>query len=336
MAPENQLTNLRSRLMRGTDCQQWDLTCYVANKIPPDIVRILFTLLPSVDQLCFSLSCSYLYFQFHLYLESQHRRFPGLPPSGERQALCPRHRLERIPRIQLLLRLEDSRWKFCYQCWNLHLRSSGRRRVWPLSLFSHQQSCSECQLLHGRQYCMPHVGEVEVCPCLTITFRDKLHLMETIRSARDTFHSEKVYYYDGVLYHPASRYRSIWHDCTVTSHPFATAEIRTILWIPKQSKSLYVENKYKFSISRENAQSLPAEVKTPFMCPHDNPRKWLKQFFSEAGLTFSGWHTKLHIPVLCRIKLEKENEPGILEISVIRNLGRGRSSDRTWNHSCRG
>jgi hypothetical protein len=53
--------------------------------------------------------------------------------------------------------------------------------------------CSECQSLHGQNECVAYAGEVEICPCLTITFLDKLALIEACKHARKQVHDGRRY-----------------------------------------------------------------------------------------------------------------------------------------------
>lgn len=86
-------------------------------------------------------------------------QLPQLLPPEKRPILCPN--AKKRPRIQLLLQLENNRWKYCSECWSLHPHSMWRtlRSIWRL----HQKPyCSSCHLLRGQSCYMPYAGEVDI------------------------------------------------------------------------------------------------------------------------------------------------------------------------------
>lgn len=315
-------------MIRSIFCQ-YQSRSYVLLKIPPEIVGIILALLPIPDQICFSLSCKYLYECFCFILEARGIRLPWLIPPEKRPILCSRPNIEQRPRIQLLRQLENSRWRYCSECWRLHPRSAWHnpRSIRFLSLKMHN---SPYQPLDSRG-CMPYAGEVDICPCLTITFLDKLRLIETIKSARQRDPNERQYYYTNMLYHPsAGRLRKyLGHSCMFMNHPLAKVPIRTSLWLEGGTQNLCVTNCYHFKVLQESSN------KTPLIGPQKDKdfAKWLTQFFDEAGLTLSGWHEDGYFSLpSCELRIVKpNNEPDFFQIEVVRYLGNGEWPDRMWN-----
>lgn len=86
--------------------------------IPPQIVIYIFSILYCGDAICFALSCKYT---LAYYLAIRARYGNTMPVTPRPMFLG----VEVIPwaRVDLLRRLQNSRWKFCNQCWILHPRS---------------------------------------------------------------------------------------------------------------------------------------------------------------------------------------------------------------------
>ncbi|OJJ35366.1 hypothetical protein ASPWEDRAFT_506779 [Aspergillus wentii DTO 134E9] len=132
------------------------------------ILSNIFDLLPVLDQVCFALTCKHFYAYFRAYLNNRKLFLPDLFRET-RLILCRNVDIESRARTQLLRRLEDANWKYCFQCWTLH----------PHSAWQHPKgkSCLDCQQLNGRR-CMPYAGIVDLCPCLSITKCDQVYLIK--------------------------------------------------------------------------------------------------------------------------------------------------------------
>jgi hypothetical protein len=130
-------------------------------KLPPEVVGVILTYLTEPDQVCFSLSCKYLFACFHFFLQAHDLQLAQLLPPEKRQKLCPN--VEKRPRIKLLHQLENSRWKYCSACWSLHPHSAWQDPRWTWRSYR-KPCCFECQPLHGQNECMAYAGEGEVCP----------------------------------------------------------------------------------------------------------------------------------------------------------------------------
>lgn len=298
----------------------------IVQNVPQEIIEIVFAFLSVPDRVCFSLSCKHIFACLHSFLEAQNTRLPQLLPREKRSVLCPN--AKKRPRNQLLLRLENNRWKYCSDCWVLHPHTKWWAR------FLSGPYCPKCHLFPERTCSILPAGEVDICPCLSITFRDKLHLMETCKCAQGASHQGREYYYNNILYHSFGG--RLQHECTFMDHPFAKVEVHTILSIEGKNTSLHVQTRYKFEILQESASGM----KTPFICLHKDTGNWLRRFFDEAGSSFLGWPRYNYSRSLScdwsdwRKSMTGEG-PYSFEITVNRNLGNDKWPNKFWNRNRR-
>ena len=309
-------------------------------KIPPEIVQLILELLSTQDQICFALSCRYIFACLDEYLKAHKQGIRQLVPPEKRAPFCPN--VNQRPIIQLLLRLEDKRWKFCSLCWKLHLRSDKgihlneyyRSRLY-LDRFSFR-ICSNDLLLAPFATLYPtlcptlHPSEVYLCPCLRITFSDKLKLMETCDSVQKNTQPGSRYYYNKVFYRGSydNQIKFLRHKCAFTSHPFAKVGIDTTIWTNEETHSLVVHNQYWFKIH----QRPEGDVIYP---PKENRGRWLRKFFSDAG---SGYVPcpKPYWPPSFSIGVEPPPRRFTLPVpsfsmSVTRKLGKAQWTDLNWD-----
>lgn len=316
-------------------------TASILQKVPSEIVGIIFTFLPAPDQICFSLSCKYTFACSHSFIKLHGKQISQLLPPIRRPILCS-NAMER-PRIQLLLRLENDRWKFCSQCRSLHPHSMWRALQSTRRL--HQKSfCSECHPPGAQKCYLPYAGDVDICPCLSITFHEKLHLIEACKSADTAAYHAHEYPFANILHWSSldDLYRGLSHKCTFADHPFAKVQVETSLWIDEKTNSLRVNNRYKFEIIGINcSQELLSGTKTSFLCPHKNTGKWLERFFHEAGSSFSGGdrgfdscHRSGYWAEWTR--WTNVEGPRFFELTMSRDLGNGGWPNKNWKRNCRG
>ena len=315
---------------------------WTIQEIPPEIVHMIFEILSIPDLICFSLSCKYTLTCLYSFLKKLAVPLHNLLPHEERPILSPN--AQRKPIVQLLHQLENSRWKYCSECWNLHPRPKPPRGLLGMSINrSHKEPhCSNCLVLREQYICTPYTGEVDICPCLTITFRDKTRLIEACKRARESTHNGREYYFDNILYHSSygKLQKELWHDCTFTDHPFTNVQVQTSFWIEGRTINLHVKNVYRFKLS----EGIPSQVLSPSMkclpCAHGDIGAWLGRFFTEAGSSFRGWGEKppsrpsfLYWDDLERKRTRREPRP--FEITVIRDLGNTAWPNMIWEGNCR-
>lgn len=293
-------------------------------KLPAEIVTIILEPLAVEDKVCFSLSCKYIYNCFTSLLSAERMQLSHLLPREKYPTLFPN--IDKAARIQLLRRLQNAEWEYCCDCWILHPR--------PRPRDLQGRYCLPCQKLHGRQcfthgLCMPYAGVVALCPCLTISFRDKIKILEDIIST-----PEDQWQFGSTVCRGSSR-ENLLHSCRI-QHPTIDAHLHTSIGhgIRQGKAHLIISSRYVFSFSHESASSLS---KSEAMCPHENIKRWLKQFFTEAGSSFSGWRCKrpdVSQPFLPEIDVKiTANGKQTLAVSFERDLGSFDWPDRYWTHT---
>lgn len=314
--------------VRGcSSCKQ--LAFSMNPNLPFGIVLEISRQLSVPDQVCFSLSCKYLYEAFRYLLGTKPVQISHICPPESRPVLCINTNIEQRPRVQLLRQLEDSRWKFCDECWLLHPRV--KRKAHRLTLrdkFRGFIVFPSPKLLENTDF--QHSGMIEICPCLTITFSDKLRLIDEIEKLekRDPHKNNQdppklptQWPYD--LSHGRLR-----HRCTFTDHPFAHLEVVTQLW--NEGPYLLATSNYEFQMGENiSSRDMPSGLRNPFVFPEEDVRSWLESFFYEAGSKFSGW------PKDHNTTLSKHGRPMRLGIQTFRNLGDRDFPNQNWlDHCC--
>ena len=107
------------------------------------------------------------------------------------------------------------------------------------------------------------------------------------------------------------------------------------LVLDEETQNLCVITTYQFEVSQENAQqAFSSGMNTPSMCPFKNTGNWIRQFFGEAGSSFSGCRENRYLSRFSCLRqtLERDNKPlYTFEISVQRNLGHDKWPDKIWD-----
>lgn len=297
---------------------------YLTPKIPSEILDAIFAILSIPDQICLALSCKRLYAHYLSLIEAKRKPLHQLLPRERRKRLCPHNESKNRPRLQLLHQLQNKRWKYCAGCWNLHPPSA-----WSsLHLPGRARPTSRCK---------PYAGAVDICPCLTISASDKLHLIKTLGKLK---HAEGEPpkglkdYSSHVTYQPpgAEIPGSLFHACVVTAHPLAKVEIGSAICV--YEGLLLVVNLYMFQISKD-VFTLPADIRTQLLCPHKKFGKWLRRFFDTAGVKFPGWNKNNGFDEAECCCAESPASLRYFEISTVRALGYARWSDKLWKRNSR-
>lgn len=278
--------------------------------ISQEIMDMILTHLEADDQICLALTCKTLFYSFQLFLRDKKIELRQLFASPRQRTIYRKDELKyHQPRKEFLHRLEDPRWRYCAQCWNLHRHSAWYWPwywywPWPLLQFLNYSQKSIPITTTLRSLCTPYAKTKDICPCLTITLPDKLHVIDLIQKklAEDRVSTTRTMFYNGTLYYPAGcRQASLDHVCRFRSHPLAIIRITsTLIWNEKTGR-LMVRSTYHFRDSKEfdkhlirewrsytdfgGVQYLPVGFKTVLMCPHKSPKRWLNQFFIEADTT---------------------------------------------------
>lgn len=137
----------------------------ILTKLPMELLLRIASYLPLPSQVCLALSCKGLYRILKAVLAAEELRFPRVSPRkpafpGDRYYLTRPYCL----RMELLLLLEDGYWACCGCCQKLHPRKEFGRpslAVFPL-----------------RRICTSGAGLVDLCPCITLTLRNRKNIVE--------------------------------------------------------------------------------------------------------------------------------------------------------------
>lgn len=294
-------------------------------KMPLEIIEEIIEWLAIEDRACLALTCKFLFFRYcsvHKAQELRTRR----PVANKEPILCPNAE-KKLP-VRFLRRLEDSRWKLCLECWKLHPRTK--------NYLPWNHHCQDCHVLYGGR-CAPDTGVVDMCPCLTITYRDHRRLIESVKSLMHSRSYDGGKYYENVLSlvgpssQPSTR---LIHRCEITDHPKAKAEIITTIYLASEDR-LVVKNHYRFK-SFVSTACLSAR-NHPSICPHEKTSKWLQSFFKDVGGGYTGYRRCFWPCLRCyRSAIPKTtSEDEKIDVFVTRILGTGKGGDPDWKHTCR-
>lgn len=303
-------------------------------KIPLPIVLDIFACLSLSDQVCFSLCCKYLYEAYLYLIRTKKLNIARLCPPEKRPLLCLNKETNEHPRVQLLRQIENRRWRFCNECWFLHPPDKKRThcltgRGTPRRLTSLWRSNSSRDYFFDEESFTRHYGIVEICPCLTITFQDKIHLMEELESIEREGPGSTAILPTSLpdsLGHEFHRGR-IRHRCSFADHPFAKVQVVTDFW--HEGPFLNTCSDYEFEMGEDkSSKEIPSGLKTPFIFPEESVGSWMRKFFDEAGSKFSGWPKDHNISSLGGAW------PKRFEIRVSRDLGDMNWPNKDWIRHC--
>ncbi|KAL1969461.1 hypothetical protein VTN77DRAFT_8899 [Rasamsonia byssochlamydoides] len=201
-------------------------------RLPNELLFQIQSLLPLVSQACLALSCkAFLELSGSVLSDKEFRN--QLTDS----------------RYELLPRLEDGRWLYCSRCLKLH----------PAGEFPEYER-------KGRPYlrsCMIFAGIVELCPCIRLTFRDKLRLVEQLKkSNHDSGH---VY-----TFHDLGQGGHVWHECLMMDHQDHHVWAVRIRIVPVlESGQLLIHTQYDIDLQMDQWQMLPRRP-VIWCCPHNS------------------------------------------------------------------
>lgn len=254
-----------------------------------------------VDQACLSLSCKTLYCKLGEIAKHSQLAFPRLLKIRI-PILCVNS--PNVPRNQLLIRLQDRHWSYCSKCLKLHPRKEFKR--WLLLSSPWRRACSD------------HAGVVDICPCISLTVRDREKIFERLNSSvkpeKSAFGAFNSFFVNGIA--------SLGHSCAENGVSEGDARVVVHLRI-NNSGALEAILRYTLSGSSVNAHRLAEPI---FACPHQD-----LQYIACADKA-----TK--VCSRCETYIFKSVSPkeNSITFEVIRNLGWVKwPADDTWINQCR-
>lgn len=281
-------------------------------QLPNELLLLIRSFLSLISQACLALTCKTL---FRFTGEILHSPEFNLPP-WERKGLG--WKPSRSLRWELLCLLEDARWLLCPHCIKLH----------PSGTFREGMRSAKSRASRACFYGPCAVGIVEICPCLRLTFGDKLKLVAQLESSRQEACIENS---------------SCWHEC-LTVRGTETVLIRAQPVLQKDG-NLVFQMRYEVRTSHRRYDFLENNMpifcccfvsihQTPFELQLDDRRPSLIWTLQSPG----SHHTRR-----CRLCKTTVGDPTLGEnanekyytFQVTRNLGNGRKyADQTWSSQC--
>jgi hypothetical protein len=230
--------------------------------VPNELLLLIINNLEMVDQTCLALSCWTLYHKIGpLVLDH-----PDLSLSLTAD-ICPCT----SPRSELLRRLEKDhykRWIHCTTCYTLHPPSEfigvyNFLGYWPCSFFSRHCQSS---------------GVVDLCPCIQLTFRQKVRLIRYLKAlSQNTDHENAS---QNPIMHGRLRAfkvdmgnkggpkgtRYLSHECSISNNPLGIIKIKMNAYLSNEDHFV-VETKYEVSGSSPVSQT---KIRKSEYCLHIN------------------------------------------------------------------
>ncbi|KAL3468721.1 hypothetical protein BJX99DRAFT_265885 [Aspergillus californicus] len=237
-------------------------------ELPLDILVIIVPLLPLVSQACLALTCKPLYRLFCSAHDDEQLAWPRFLATPFPHKYLSGSQVH-LPRIDLLLKLEDARWLYCSGCLKLH----------PINHFN----VFEINHLPIDRYCENRVGVVDLCACVALTYTNGVLLADWIQtgvpSSRLHKRIRQEFQFRVIKDRPV-----LIHNCSVTSQPDAFVTLKMMVALDSDN-CLIVTTRYNVywstphnyfakTAGREPYRT-PNDTEAVFLCPHIHALAWL-------------------------------------------------------------
>lgn len=169
--------------------------------LPTELLLQIFSYLPLPSQASLTLSSKGLYQLFNYVLGSKELRFPRMPRKNRKAYWKTDQRLQRM---SLLLLLQNKTWACCGRCQRLH-----RRTEFPWQQLRDHHAWNRA--------CMPYAGIVDLCPCISLTLRDRAHIVEYLKAPESKKPSLNLIT-RGILLPQKPSKEYLVHKCTAYRH----------------------------------------------------------------------------------------------------------------------
>lgn len=273
--------------------------------LPTELLLEIFSYLPLPSQACLALSSKRLHHLFGAVLGAEKLRFPGMPRNGcATYVVTEKYNL----RMTLLTQLENKRWACCGRCQRLH-----PRREFPV----HQLNESP-----WKRTCMVWAGIVDLCPCISLTCRDRTRIVEYLKAPESNKPSLNSINKGVLLKQPGEQY--LLHQCTAYQN--VQIEMRVSL---TDSEQLTTYTRYQPPDYSRPCEYLDHTM--PICCS----RKWMNVW---AARYRAGWSCDR-----CHAHVTNFSTSPVITVDVVRYLGRERwfakstagHVERQWYNQCR-
>lgn len=255
--------------------------------LPAELLLEIFSFMPLPSQVCLVLSSKRLHHLFGYVLGAEELRFPQMPHNRRSYIVTEEYNL----RMALLIQLENETWACCGRCQRLHPRK--------------EFSAHQLMAYHPwDRTCMAWAGIVDLCPCISLTIRDRKRIVEYLK-AQDSNKPRLNLINNGVLSREPGE-QCLLHRCTAYLH--VQIEMRLRLTDSEQltASTQYEAPNFKFPW-REMDDTMP-------LCCS---QVWLGALVSPTTSPWSCRRCHAHI-----VKLTSSCAD-VVVVSVARFLGRG-------------
>ncbi|OJJ38763.1 hypothetical protein ASPWEDRAFT_341898 [Aspergillus wentii DTO 134E9] len=271
------------RIIQKLLCRK--ITESILFELPLELLFAILWFLPLPDKVRLTLTCKDLYHLLFPLLPADDLRFPRLLPY---RPYCDRN----YTRADVLIALEDTHWAYCQGCQKLHPRE--------------EFPTSPAKFMNDplTRYCAISSGLVDLCPCIVITFRDRLRIEDYLlgRKKRSCGYIDK-----GVLVSvPHAKGRYLVHEC----YAYRNVEMAILLY--HADEKMFICTRY--SIPNDTRAVRTEDI---FICPHRTLSKYVHAIPSPA----------------CRscnarvVKLTSSKNPDAIVVQVTRCLGKRPEKD---------
>lgn len=268
-------------------------------QLPDELLLHIRSFLPLTSQACLALTCK-TFFSFTGEVLGS-REF-ALPPI-EFDNIIGTWGLGHSLRWELLCLLQDARWLICSQCNKLRPIDKFPGRLF---LKSRLRNC-----VYG-----PHEGIVEICPCIRMSFGDKLKLMDQLETERENPHSN------------GSPFR---HEClTVREGGRVLTQAQPVL---QEDGSLVFQMRYSLTTKKQRVGYYLVKDLPICRCPHDQiTYTFMRAPWESAWVPRSCYHCETSFGNFTSVKNANEIQ---YTAQTTRNLGKSRElADKTWFDQC--
>lgn len=274
-------------------------------QLPNELLLQIRSSLSLISQVCLALTCRTFFSFMGEALGSNEFALPPLRSNRGRDIS-----LGISSRWELLCFLEDSRWLICSQCIKLR----------PLHSFSE----SQLGIDRTRRFCAYglHQGIVEICPCIRLSFGDKLELITELERSREI---------------PPSEDSRFWHECRmVRRRATVVTQAQPVL---QEDGSLVFEMQYQVTANSALPTNLSLMEISLFCCPHYS----ISHLFAIDMMPFPVWTRSCGVCEFSVVDITDDENVTAVEntnekrytLKTTRNLGKaGELADETWSKQC--
>lgn len=232
--------------------QQQDKKCYIMD-LPTELLALISAELDPLSEACLALTCKRL-----LLISGTSFRSECLQFKNDFAPLLHHYRASQsyaTERWKMIERLEDRRWLACSKCLKLH-----PRMAFPAKELRSSPTARACNL--GEL-----AGLVDLCPCIKLTFRDKVNLVKILKD-REVLNQMPSAIFGSRGYDE----RYLWHSCTMT---YGSTEFKIDIYPElNDAEQLIIRTEYRM-YTAPHTLGKQQHISPRFGCAHRSIDLWL-------------------------------------------------------------